>query len=274
MGPNAAVVVNQQAYWLTGDVQFFTCTLGGAPQIIVSPIQAEMKNNIAIIQRDKVVASSLSTFGEVRFDYPDQRDDDGGIKYLFLVEEEAPDSDYLAVDESPDSDYLAVTIKQEAGVECSRYFAMSTLDGAWSKGVMSRTYYVDAGPQQYPLATTPSGVIYYHERGNSADGAAFSWYLESADQYLGDAASPMMMVRGMYPDFKDQQGPVSIQMVMKNYPQANEYTKGPYSLEPNRNQRTFQATGRVIRLKISGNSSPTFMRMGRLIFDITPTGLQ
>jgi hypothetical protein len=151
---------------------------------------------------------------------------------------------------------------------------LSTIDGKWSKGLMSRTYYVDAGPQQYPLAVTPSGVVYYHERGNSADGAAMSWFIESADQYIGDSSDPMMQVAGMWPDFKDQIGPVNIQVTMRNYPQGKTYTKGPYSIEPNRNQRAFQASGRVIRLRISGNSTPTFMRMGKLIFDLLPTGLQ
>jgi hypothetical protein len=273
IGPNAAVIVNQVAYWMTPDVQFYTCSLGGAPSLIISPIQAEVKANIAIIQSDKVVASSLTEFGEVRWDYPDVRDDDGALTYSFVTEDHTND-DYIVVNNDVDTDYLAFPVKQAAGIECSRYHVLSTADGSWSKGILSRTYYVDSGPLTYPLAVTPSGVVYYHERGHSADGSAFSWYIESADQYIGDAASPMMMVRGMFPDFKDQIGPINILVTLRNYPQGTERTKGPYSMEPGRNQRAFQASGRVVRIRFYGNSSPTYCRFGNMIFDSIPTGLQ
>lgn len=273
IGPNAGVIVNQQAYWMSTDVQFYTCSLGGAPSIIVSPIQAELKDHIALIQADKVVASSFATYGEVRWDYPDIRDDDGSVTYDFLVDEES-DPDYIVVDDGSDSDYLAVSTRQAPGIENSRYFALSTIDGKWSKGVMSRTFYVDSGPQTYPIGVTPSGYVYYHERGNSADGGAFSWYIESGDQYIGEAADPLFQVQGMFPDFKDQVGPVNVQLQMRNYPQGTQYTKGPYALEPNRPQRTFQASGRLIKLRISGNSAPTYVRFGRFVFQVEPTGLQ
>lgn len=235
IGPNAAVIVDQQGFWMSTDGQYRQCVLGGAPSIIVSPVAEDVKDNLPIIQADKIVASSCAEFAEIRFDYPDVRD--GG------------------------------------GLENSRYIVVSKIDGVWSKGIMSRTAYVDAGPNQYPIAVDYGGNVYIHERGNSADGGAFDWFIESADQYLGEG-QPFLMLRGMYPDFKDQVGPVNMTITTKKYPQSTEFTHGPYMLEPDRNQRCFRASARIVRIKFSGNSGPTYARLGKIVFDTVPTGLQ
>lgn len=270
IGPNAAVVNDQVAYWMGPDVQFRQCALGGAPSVIVSPVQVEVKDNLPIIQVDKIVASTCVEFGEVRFDYPDARDDTGRDNVeIFLAglddaELTGEDGDFL----------LGGAMKQEAGSECSRYVAFSVIDGAWSRGTMARTAYVDSLPQQYPLATDPNGVVYIHERGNSADGANISWFIESADLYLGDAADPMLMIKEFWPDFQDQISPVQLTMYVKKYPQGNYYQHGPYSLPVGRYKRGFRASGRLAKFRFSADTTPTGVRFGKFVFELEPTGLQ
>lgn len=138
---------------------------------------------------------------------------------------------------------------------------------------MSRTSYVDAGPNQYPIATDPDGNVYIHERGDSADGGAFDWYIESADQYIADG-EPFLTLRGMWPDFKDQAGPVFMTIYGRKYPQGTVYTKGPYTLAPDQEQRAFMMSCRVIRIKMAGNSTPTYARFGKIVFDTVPAGIQ
>lgn len=270
IGPNAAVIVDQQAFWMSADGQFRQCVLGGAPALIVSPVADEIRDHLDPTQVDKIVASSCAEFGEIRWDYPDTRDDIGRDGATLGIGDGSGDD--LGVD---DVYALAVEDDQVAGIESSRYVVVSKVDGVWARGIMARTAYVDAGPvlNQYPLGVDPNGNVYLHERGHSADGAAFDWFIESADQYLG-AGEPFLMLRGMYPDFKDQLGTINMTVTVKRFPQSTEYEHGPYALEPSRPQRTFRASGRIARIKFSGNSSPTYARFGKIVFDTVSTGLQ
>ena len=133
LGPNAVVVVGQAAFWVSPDRQFYRYALGGQPEPIACPIRRDFAEELAASQGDKVVASSNAEFSEVRFDYPDRRD----------------------------------------GFENSRYLALALSGqdaGAWHRGQMARTAFVDAGPSAYPIGVTYDGSVFLHEKGRSADG--------------------------------------------------------------------------------------------------------
>lgn len=230
LGPNAAWIVGQKAFWVGTNTQFYAVGMGGEPQLIVSPVQTEFSNNLSLTQADKIVASGVSEFGEVWFFYPDSRD----------------------------------------GIENSRYLALSTLDGLWSRGTLARTAFVDSGPNISPLGVTYEGQIYLHERGNSADGSAFDWYMETADQYIGEADT-LYMVRGIWPDFKDQQGVVCLDFYSRLYPQGPQRQKGSFVLAPNKNRKDFLVQSRIMKLRISGNAAPTFCRLGKPELDAVET---
>ncbi|MDP3854393.1 hypothetical protein [Phenylobacterium sp.] len=230
IGPNGAVVVGQGAYWLGPDLQFYRYLLGGAPEPLACPIHQDFADNLAPSQGDKVVASSISAFSEIRFDYPDARD----------------------------------------GSENSRYLSLSLADGAWSRGVMARTAMVDAGPAQHPIGVDPVGQVYWHERGASADGGPFSWFVETADQHLDEDVTAM--VRGLWPDIKDQQGPVAVTVISRFQPQGEERVYGPYLMAPGEDRIDIRATGRLFRMRLSGGSSPTACRIGKPVFDIAVAG--
>lgn len=233
IGANAAVIVSQTAYWMSPDMQFRFCPLSGVPDIIVSPVQTTMAENMALSQSDKIVAANISQYNEVWFFYPDARD----------------------------------------GYENSRYVSASLVDGKWSQGRLARTAFDDGSPFQYPLGASYEGVIYIHERGTSADGLPLNWYGITGDQYLGEAQQ-FMMIKGLWPDFKDQQGPINVEFSLRKYPQATVRTKGPYVLSPGQSKKDFLAEGRVIAVKISGNSSPSYCRFGKIGFEIEGTGNQ
>ncbi|MDO8380519.1 hypothetical protein [Phenylobacterium sp.] len=230
IGPNAAVVVGQQAFWLGPDLQFYRYVLGGAPEALPCPIREGLADNLAASQGDKIVASSSSAFSEIRFDYPDARE----------------------------------------GAENSRYLLMSLADGAWSRGIMARTAMIDAGPSQFPIGVDPGGAAYWHERGASADGGGFAWFVESADQLLAPEATAM--VRGLWPDMADQVGPVSVSITSRFTPQGEETTKGAYSMAPGADRVDLRMTGRMFRVRFAGGSAPTACRIGRPVFDIAPAG--
>lgn len=242
IGPNAAVVLSDQAaYWFGSNGQIHECLLGGAPQIVVCPLQEDVFSNIAPSQNDKIVASSCTEFGEIRFDYPDARDNSG------------------------------------SNIENSRYFVYSTAsvgqNTVWSKGSMIRTAYCDAGPSPYPLGADFSGNIFYHELGNSADGAAFDAFAESADFYLSDDVEKIMEVRGIWPDFHAQQGALNLTVFSRLYPQDQTVrSRGPFSLMPNQAKKDFLLSGRIMRFRYESNSAPTFWRGGKDAYDIIEAG--
>lgn len=238
IGPNAFAIVGQRAFWIGPDLNVYGYALGGQPVILDCPIREQFADNMAASQGDKITASAISAFNEIRFDYPDSRD----------------------------------------GVENSRYIAahvptlLSNPELAWYRGIMERTAVCDAPPvsSATPIATTSAGVIYWHERGQSADGSAFSWFIETADNYLDP--SQTMMLRRIYPDFKDQVGPVMTQVTTRYSPQGDETLTSFTTVAPGARQSDGRATGLLHRIKFYGSSAPTAGRLGSPILDVAPAG--
>src|SRR5690606_7460785 len=112
-GPNAVLVVNQTADWITPDFQIYAWQVGAPPTPLACPIHAEFKNNMVAGQVDKVIACSINAFSEVWFFYPDARD----------------------------------------GNENTRYIALSLVQAGlpWFRGQLPRTAAIDSGPAPYPL---------------------------------------------------------------------------------------------------------------------------
>lgn len=227
IGPNAVHVDGQRAVWMCPDLEFRSYTLGGQPIIVACPIRKDMVDNIASSQRDKIVASGCSKYGEVRFDYPDKRE----------------------------------------GFENSRYVTVSLLDGNWYKGQMARTAMVDSGPSAFPVGVTVDGIVYTHETGVSADSAALPWFIESGEFYIDLARTTL--VRGMWPDVKGQMGAWLLTIYSRLRPQdPNPRQFGPVSIAPTDDQIDIRFSGRLFRIRFSGNSLPAAGRLGVPVFDI------
>jgi len=233
IGPNAAVVVGQTAFWASPDRQFYSYGVGGQPQPIPCPIRQDFADRLAASQGDKVVASSNAEYSEIRFDYPDSRD----------------------------------------GYENSRYLALALSGadaGAWYRGVMARTAFVDAGPSLYPIGVTYDGVAYHHEKGHSADGQPFSWFIETADSYLDPDSC--LLVREIWPDFKDQVGPVALSITSRRHPQDAESRVTAPAMAPGDAKTDVLVSGRLFKVRFAGSSAPTACRIGQPVFDATPAG--
>lgn len=233
IGPNAAVVVGQTAFWVSPDRQFYSYALGGQAEPVPCPIRRDFAEELAASQGDKVVASSNAAFSEVRFDYPDRRD----------------------------------------GYENSRYLALAVAGpdaGAWHRGVMARTAFVDAGPSAYPVGVTYEGAAFLHEKGRAADGASFTWFIETADSYLDPEGT--LLVRGLWPDFKDQVGPVTVTVKPRLHPQDSDQPPAIAAMAPGDAKADLLASGRLFRLRFSGDSAPTGARIGTPTFDVAPAG--
>lgn len=135
---------------------------------------------------------------------------------------------------------------------------------------MARSAMIDAGPSQHPLGVDPSGGVFHHERGASADGGAFSWFIESADQCLDENATALS--RGLWPDLADQVGPVNLSIFSRFKPQGPQVEYGPFPMAVGQDRLDFRASGRLFRIRYSGSAAPTACRIGRPIFDVALGG--
>ena len=224
VGPNGAVVFEGTAYWMAPDYSYWQCPSGGLPVRIVSPIRDDVSGNIAAVQQEKVFAASVGEFKEIWWHYPDSRD----------------------------------------GNENSRYVSLSLVDGSWSGGILARTAMIDAGAGPSPIAVDGSGQVFYHERGNSANGAAISWSVETGDIRMTDGNATVMFDE-MRCDVKDQQGAAALTITAKMFPQGDETVSGPHAMIAGQDRIHFRQSGRMLRLKFSGNAGPCSFRLGSLI---------
>ena len=129
----------------------------------------------------------------------------------------------------------------------------------------------DTGPQPYPIGVAPSGEIYWHEKGNSADGGVLAGFLESSGFYLGEGEQEML-VSGTWPDLKSQQGVFRLTLYTRQFPQSTERAHGPWSLAPGQPKRSFRLSGRIGRVRWDWGSAPAYGRGGKMEFAVEAIG--
>eukprot|EP01035_Chromulina_nebulosa_P017450 gene17450-23002_t len=81
-----------------------------------------------------------------------------------------------------------------------------------------------------------------------------------------------VLVRGLWPDFRDQAGPVNVSVAARFYPQAATAATASSSMVPGDPKADILLSGRLFRIRFSGESAPTGCRVGTLTFDVAPAG--
>lgn len=232
IGPNAAVVIGQVAYWMSPDGQFWQCPVGGAPMRIMSPIQDEVSDNLAASQDGKIYAGAVSQFNEVWWFYPDSRD----------------------------------------GTENSRAVAYQVADDTWSGvHTLARTAWIDAGAGRYPVAVSPAGLAYFQELGQSDNGGVLGWSLQTGDINIAEGGRAMM-VREYRPDIAGQQNAFTITVKAKQFPQDSYTSDVSRTVADDQTRVQFRTTGRMLQLEFSGSDAPTDARIGPINLDVVARG--
>lgn len=209
---------------------------GGQLQIIANRVRRDVRDNLSPNQQNKIFAVAYPEFDEIRWYYPDSRD----------------------------------------GNECSRYLAYNLTENHWSVGQEARSYGIKAGVYEDPLLFGTDGNLYFHERGNSANGDALSRTLTSAWFDIEDGNN-LLYIDRIEPDFEDQVGAVTMSIRFKNRPHDPDPAWTDYTINPSASSaRTLKVdcrhTGRRCQVKFSSNAAGSFWRIGAMKLQIKKTG--
>jgi len=145
--------------------------------------------------------------------------------------------------------------------EIDKYVAYDYREGHWLIGELSRTSGTEQGVFEYSMLAGADGAVYDHEVGrsylNGADQAIV--YAETSAISLGNG-DQIMQVTDLIPDEKTQ-GDVSISFKSRYYPNAEEFSHGPYTPS---NPTSVRFSGRQIRMKVQGSDPYTDWNVGTM----------
>lgn len=151
-----------------------------------------------------------------------------------------------------------------SSVEVDSYVVYNYREGHWTIGSLDRSCGTDAGVYQNPLMVSPDGFIYEHEAGHLYDGA--KPFAESGPFEIG-VGDRVVSVTELIPDEKTQ-GDVVIRLSTKFYPNAPEFSFGPFSMT---SPTAVRVTGRQIAIRIEGSQN-TGWRFGVLRMNVVVGG--
>jgi hypothetical protein len=139
----------------------------------------------------------------------------------------------------------------ETNPENDSYVTYNYLENAWSIGTMDRSVWSDSfGVRSVPFAFDPSGILYNHETGTNANGAAMDCFIESSPRELTVEGNNLYMVDKLVPDVTmTSDTSLSLFMNTRKYPAAPETTKGPFTVTQSTEKVSTRAKGRQIALK-------------------------
>jgi len=204
---------------------------GAVVEDVPCSLKSDLFNNIAPGQGEKVYGWYNSRFNEVWWLYPDNRD----------------------------------------GTECSRYVSLQLDNGWWSQGIFTRTAGCDQGVLPYPIMTGTDGIVYYHDKGTSGNGASFSASMEIFPQEIAEGEGIVPITR-IIPDFKNFTGGCSVSLYARHWPQDSVTIYGPYTIGNSTLKYDLRVAARQLGAKLVFSGAPNTARMGAVRFDIRPTG--
>jgi hypothetical protein len=81
-----------------------------------------------------------------------------------------------------------------------------------------------------------------------------------------------MLIKSIWPDFQGQVGPVFITISSLEHPQGVPAVLMSGAIAPATERVDLMITGRFFQVEISGNSSPTWMRIGKPVVEVERAG--
>ena len=160
--------------------------------------------------------------------------------------------------------------------ENDSYVTYNYVEGAWSIGTMDRTTWHDSfGVRDNPYAFDPSGYLYNHETGTSANGSAMNAYIETSPREITAEGENLYMVDKIVPNV-DMSASTSMDLYLntRKYPSAPETTKGPFSMTQSTEKVSVRAKGRQISVKFQTTGTQDDWSLGDFRINTRVDGLR
>lgn len=155
--------------------------------------------------------------------------------------------------------------------ECARYLTLNFAELIWYLGTSPITAWAERGVESNPIAAYSDGTLKIQERGSTANGEAFTAFLESGFMDLQDGHTHSFIKR-YTPDFQGLSGGVNVSVKSKEWPQAtNVTTTNLGAINATTEKVDTRISARQIAIRYDWNSSPTDGRLGKILFDVVPT---
>ena len=240
MGPLCAVAVEDNVFWM-GQKEFYV--YGGTVQRLPCTVRDFVFDDINLNQREKIVASTNTSFSEVWWFYPSASSDTN-----------------------------------------DRYVVYNYEQQVWYFGAMARSFWMDRGIFDQPIAAGPNNYLYSQETGFDDDGSALTAYIESSQVDIGDG-DQFAFIRRMIPDLTfrgSTAGSPSANITVKtrNFPGGN-YLQSTSSaitksasvpVEQFTDQVHLRLRGRSFAMRVESTASGVGWRLGSPRLDVRPDG--
>ena len=209
--------------------------------------------------------------------------------YVFTDIDEANQKDTFA---AANSEFNEVTwfYATNGASQVDRCVTYNIKEDVWQVGTLARTSWADKGVYNFPYATdyaptdtastitTITGLtagrtyMYAQEKGNNADGAAMTSYVESGDFVIPQAGEHLMSIKRFIPDFKNLSGTVNVSLKFRDYPASTQRTSGPFPVTSSTTKVDTRARGRQGAIRIESSDLDTAWRFGTYRAEIRPDG--
>lgn len=163
--------------------------------------------------------------------------------------------------------------------EIDSYIMFNYRENLWSVGTLIRTAWSDSGRTTSPIAINPAGNLYFHEFGDTADGAALPFYLRTGDIDIQNGTVFVMLNR-LIPDFKwtgsggfNQQ--LTINYLIRDSSNDPQITAKTLIITPNDSDRGYvdaRVRGRRVAFEITGGNAGTAWTLGACEAEYQPAG--
>jgi hypothetical protein len=212
-GLNTMVTVDGNVFWM-GERNFFS--YDGIVKELPCPVKYFVFDRMQQRYIDKVVVGHNKKFKEITWWYVSNENPAGTI--------------------NPEND---------------SYVTYNYVEGAWSIGTMDRTTWHDSfGVRDDPYAFDPSGYLYNHETGTSANGAAMDAYIETSPREITAEGENLYMVDKIVPNVNmSASTSMDLYLNTRKYPSSPETTKGPFPMSQSTEKVSVRAKGRQISVK-------------------------
>lgn len=155
--------------------------------------------------------------------------------------------------------------------EIDKYVKYNIMNQAWDVGSLDRTVWVSRTIFDNPIAVDPDGNIWEHEVDWNDDANPMDSYAETGVFEIPEGDSFIFIDRYI-PDIKNTGGQTNITFYAADYPNAEERTIGPFSLEDDIEKLDFRLRGRQFRYRIDWTDRDNDARIGKIRVRIREDG--